>query len=228
MVGLDDVDPGHRRQREGRRASRSRRATPSTGRWSTTAATRKYDLLLGNDRQYSNTPWTYYQYIFQLPILDNQTTVNYERFTEPEGLEPDAAAGQDADRRTRRPTRPSCRSCRRSFLQNLPAIPLWYNGMWSMFNTTVLDELAVQRQAGQYTPTSWRNYWQMTSIDMLTHLKPQRHVAGARSGDRATPLPATTGRGVVFLRDDADRGMPREALPRPQGLHLPRHVLSSR
>ena len=40
-----------------------------------------YDLVLANDRQYSNTPWTYYQYIFQLPILDNQTTVNYERFT---------------------------------------------------------------------------------------------------------------------------------------------------
>src|SRR3954452_21458408 len=40
-----------------------------------------YDLLLGNDRQYSNTPWTYYQYIFQLPIQKNQTTVNYERYT---------------------------------------------------------------------------------------------------------------------------------------------------
>ena len=41
-----------------------------------------YDLLLGNDKQYSNTPWTYYQYIYQLPISDNQTTVNYERYTD--------------------------------------------------------------------------------------------------------------------------------------------------
>jgi hypothetical protein len=24
----------------------------------------------------------------------------------------------------------------------------------------------------QYTPTSWRNYWQMTGIDMLTSLRP--------------------------------------------------------
>ncbi len=39
-----------------------------------------FDLVLANDRQYSNTPWTYYQYIFHLPILENQTTVNYERF----------------------------------------------------------------------------------------------------------------------------------------------------
>ena len=43
----------------------------------------RFDLLLGNDRQYSNTPWTYYQYIFQLPILENQTTVNYERYANP-------------------------------------------------------------------------------------------------------------------------------------------------
>ena len=40
-----------------------------------------FDLLLGNDRQFSNTPWTYYQYIYQLPIAANQTTANYERFT---------------------------------------------------------------------------------------------------------------------------------------------------
>ena len=40
----------------------------------------RYDLLLGNDRQYSNTPWTYYQYIYQLPVLDNQTNTNYERY----------------------------------------------------------------------------------------------------------------------------------------------------
>ena len=54
----------------------------------------RYDLVLANDRQYSNTPWTYYQYIFQLPILDNQTTVNYERFTSPKAWA-HATAGQD-------------------------------------------------------------------------------------------------------------------------------------
>ena len=42
----------------------------------------RFDLLLGNDRQMSNTPWTYYQYIYNLPIADNQTTMNYQRFTD--------------------------------------------------------------------------------------------------------------------------------------------------
>ncbi len=43
----------------------------------------RYDLVIGNDRQLSNTPWTYYDYLFRLPIRENQTTVNYERYTNP-------------------------------------------------------------------------------------------------------------------------------------------------
>ena len=48
------------------------------------------------------------------------------------------------------------------FLQDLPAIPLWYNGMWSMVNTKYWTGWP-SAQSGQYTPTSWRNYWQMTA-----------------------------------------------------------------
>ena len=80
LVGLDDVDPGRRRECEGGR-DQDHAGLPrlrDAGRRSRTRE--RYDLVLANDRQYSNTPWTYYQYIFQLPILDNQTTVNYERF----------------------------------------------------------------------------------------------------------------------------------------------------
>ena len=44
----------------------------------------------------SNTPWTYYQYIYQLPIPDNQTTVNYERYSDPTAWNLTQAAGQDA------------------------------------------------------------------------------------------------------------------------------------
>jgi peptide/nickel transport system substrate-binding protein len=56
-------------------------------------------------------------------------------------------------------------------MQDLPAIPLWYNGMWSMVNTKYWTNWP-SAKGGHFTPTSWRNYWQMTSIDMLTNLKP--------------------------------------------------------
>lgn len=129
----------------------------------------KYDLLLGNDRQYSNTPWTYYQYIFQLPILENQTTVNYERYT-------NQAAWNLTQQLDKTPSsnakayKAVMSKLQKTFLQNLPAIPLWYNGMWAMFNTKYWTNWP-SAKGGQYTPSSWRNFWQMTSIDMLTHLR---------------------------------------------------------
>jgi peptide/nickel transport system substrate-binding protein len=129
----------------------------------------RYDLLLGNDRQFSNTPWTYYQYIFQLPILDNQTTVNYERYANDaawsltKGLDKIPSSNPKA-------YKAQMSKLQKVFLQNLPAIPLWYNGMWAMFNTKYWTNWP-SSTSRQYTPSSWRNYWQMTSIDMLTHLR---------------------------------------------------------
>jgi peptide/nickel transport system substrate-binding protein len=130
----------------------------------------RFDLLLGNDRQMSNTPWTYYQYIYQLPILENQTTTNYERFTSQaawnltKGLDKIPSTNTQA-------YKAQMSKLQRVFLQDLPAIPLWYNGMWAMFNTKYWTNWPSGKSL-QYTPATWRNYWQMTSIDMLTHLQP--------------------------------------------------------
>jgi peptide/nickel transport system substrate-binding protein len=149
--------------------------TPSYPEYGTMADDRghgNYDLLLGNDRQYSNTPWTYYQYIYQLPISANQTTVNYERYS-------DAAAWALTQKLDKTPASNTAAyqtvmsGLQKTFLQNLPAIPLWYNGMWSMVNTQYWTNWPSATTKGmQFTPSSWRNFWQMTSIDMLTHLRP--------------------------------------------------------
>jgi peptide/nickel transport system substrate-binding protein len=130
----------------------------------------RYDLVLANDRQWSNTPWTYYQYIYQLPILENQTTVNYQRHVNRSAW----ALTQKLDRiptRNTRAVRATMSQLQRTFLRDLPVIPLWYNGMWSMVNTQYWTGWP-SAKGGQFTPTAWRNYWQMTSIDMLTRLKP--------------------------------------------------------
>ncbi len=129
----------------------------------------RYDLLLGNDRQMSNTPWTYYQYIYNLPILDNQATMNYERFADQNAWN----LTKQLDRTPSTDTKAYAAvmsKLQKTFLQNLPAIPLWYNGMWSMTNTSYWTNWP-SKSGLHYTPTSWRNYWQLTGIDMLTHLK---------------------------------------------------------
>jgi peptide/nickel transport system substrate-binding protein len=132
----------------------------------------RYDLLLANDRQYSNTPWTYYQYIYQLPILDNQANVNYERFTSQSAWNTVQALDKIPTSNTRA-YQAAMSKLQRMFLTELPAIPLWYNGMWSMVNTKYWTGWP-SATSGRYTPTSWRNYWQMTSIDMLTSLRPAK------------------------------------------------------
>ena len=132
----------------------------------------RFDLVLGNDRQMSNTPWTYYQYIYNLPIADNQTTMNYQRYT-------DQAAFALTQKLNRTPSTNTkayqaiLTSLQKRFLQTLPAIPLWYNGMWSMVNTQYWTGWP-SSSSNRYTPSSWRNYFQMTSIDMLTHLRPAK------------------------------------------------------
>jgi peptide/nickel transport system substrate-binding protein len=130
----------------------------------------RYDLLLGNDRQYSNTPWTYYQYIYQLPLKDNQTNTNYERYVSQKAWDMTKALDKIPSGNTTAYKLQMSR-LQRIFMQDLPAIPLWYNGMWAMFNQKYWTNWPADG-ALQYTPASWRNYWQMTSIDMLTHLKP--------------------------------------------------------
>jgi peptide/nickel transport system substrate-binding protein len=129
----------------------------------------RFDLLLGNDRQMSNTPWTYYQYIYQLPILENQTTTNYERYVNQNAWNLTKGLDKIPSSNTKA-YQAQMSKLQKIFLQDLPAIPLWYNGMWAMFNTKYWTNWPSAKDA-QYTPATWRNYWQMTSIDMLTHLK---------------------------------------------------------
>jgi len=147
--------------------------TPSFPEYGTMADDRghgNFDLLLGNDRQYSNTPWTYYQYIFQLPITENQTTVNYERYSNPTAWNLVKALDKTPSTNTKA-YQTVMSQLQKTFMQDLPAIPLWYNGMWSMVNTQYWTGWP-SSTGKHFTPTSWRNYWQMTSIDMLTSLRP--------------------------------------------------------
>jgi peptide/nickel transport system substrate-binding protein len=137
----------------------------------------KYDLVIGNDRQMSNTPWSYYDYLYRLPILDNQTTVNYERFTDQtawklvQQLDKTPASNQAA-------MKSIIGKLQSRFLQDLPAIPLWFNGMWAQYNTSQWTNFPSSTGTGRQTlPAFWRNYFQMTGIDTLANLEP---VGGGR------------------------------------------------
>ena len=87
--------------------SRSRRRSRSTARWSTTAATANYDLLLGNDRQYQQHAVDVLP--VHLPAADPRRTRRRSTtsgYTNQTAWNLDEAAGQDAVDQHQGATRP--------------------------------------------------------------------------------------------------------------------------
>ena len=58
-------------------------------------------------------------------------------------------------------------------LEQLPAIPLWYNGMWAQWNTSVWTNFP-SANGNQATPSMWNGYINMTGIDALAKLKKKK------------------------------------------------------
>jgi len=129
-----------------------------------------YDLVINNDQQIGNTPWTYYNYMFRLPLSDNQTTVNYERYNNPAAW----ALTQQLDKVNTVPAMQKITSQLQSiFLQDLPLIPLWYNGVWAQANTGHWKSWpTVSSSKLQTLPAMWRGYLQMGGINMISNLQP--------------------------------------------------------
>jgi peptide/nickel transport system substrate-binding protein len=129
-----------------------------------------FDLVIDNTAQISDNPWTYFNYLFRLPILASQTSVNFSRYN-------NTAAWALTGKLDRTP--PGETAARRSIMKQLekivltdvPSIPLTYNGLWSQSQSRYWTNWPSSASKRNYTPSMWRGYMQMTGIDMITHLK---------------------------------------------------------
>jgi peptide/nickel transport system substrate-binding protein len=133
----------------------------------------KFDLVINNEKQIGNTPYTYYDYLFHLPIAETMTTVNFARFNQA-GAKPWALtlALNKVKTSNVAAAKKIHSQIQKVILEQLPAIPLWYNGMWAQYNTSVWTNFP--RAAGkglQTTPSTWNGYLNMTGIDTLANLK---------------------------------------------------------
>jgi peptide/nickel transport system substrate-binding protein len=130
-----------------------------------------FDMLINNDKQISNTPWTYYDYVFRLPIQESQTTTNFGRYEnadawafvqELDKTPTDDLAGMQA----------IASELQRIHLTDLPIIPLWYNGLWAQWTDAVWTNWPGSGEdANHYLPATWNQYWNMTAILMLSELE---------------------------------------------------------
>jgi len=133
-----------------------------------------FDLAIDNQVQVSNTPWSYYHFIFYDQLKDIPTTQggNYGRYnnktafnlvTQLDKLKTTDLAGMKA----------VISKLQTIQLTNLPIIPLWYNGMWAQMSTKYWTNWpSSATKANHDLPVTWNGYWNMTSILMLTQLRP--------------------------------------------------------
>ncbi|HEX2131115.1 MAG TPA: ABC transporter substrate-binding protein [Actinophytocola sp.] len=132
----------------------------------------EFDIILDNQRQMDNTPWRYYEYIFGLPIQEQQTTVNYGRYENQQAWDLvnrlDATKVDDLEGMNE-----IISQLQRVQLTEMPIIPLWYNGLWSQASETVWTNWpSAEEGAPGHLPSMWRGYLQRGAIKMLTELRP--------------------------------------------------------
>jgi peptide/nickel transport system substrate-binding protein len=131
--------------------------------------TGKFELAINNEKQIGNTPYTYYDYLFRLPILEQQTVSNFQRFTSARSWALTQQLNKIQSSSVKKAKKVHSQ-IQKVILQQLPAIPLWYNGMWAQYNTSVWTNFP-SSTGNQATPSTWNGYLNMTGIDALAKLK---------------------------------------------------------
>jgi peptide/nickel transport system substrate-binding protein len=132
-----------------------------------------YDLALDNNAGLDSTPWSYFQRVYQLPIQKQQTAQqNWERFSSPKDWQLVQQAG--ATPLTNTAALKSIYSqLETHFLQDLPQIPVWYNGAWFQGSTKYWQNYPASGSGNQNMPVMWGGYiGAMTTVYALANLKP--------------------------------------------------------
>ena len=129
----------------------------------------KFDLVINNERQIGNTPYTYYDYLFRLPVQTQQTVVNFSRYSNQKAWALTTALNKVKSTDVAKAQKIHTQ-LQKIQLENLPAIPLWYNGMWAQYNTSVWTNFPTSGGV-QSTPSTWNGYLNMTGIDGLASLR---------------------------------------------------------
>lgn len=131
-----------------------------------------FDLVINNEVQLSNSPWTYYDYIFRMPLQEGSgKNRNFGGYENPDAwalvqqldkTPVDDVAGMQA----------ITSQLQEVFLTDLPVIPLWYNGLWSQVSNAVWTNWPSSDTDNNRLPSTWNGYWQMGAVLMLTELEP--------------------------------------------------------
>ncbi len=152
---------------------------PSANARTSDQAKGTFDMEINNDVGASSDPWSYFDHVYQLPIggasNEEAAGLNIERFSDPSAwkLVEQASTTPSSDTAT---LHGIYGTLEKDFLQELPEIPLWYNGAWFQGNDTYWKDFpSSTTSADQNVPVMWGGYLgAMTTVYALAALRPAK------------------------------------------------------
>jgi peptide/nickel transport system substrate-binding protein len=131
-----------------------------------------FDLSFNNfGSQVTSTPWTLYNWLFN-KVQENgpQNNGNFGRFDVP-GLQ-DLIAKFNQTKLGSPEAKQAAAQLEEIFLKNMPAIPLWYNGLWFQASNAAWENWPTEHDPYAY-PVTWGGGWQTGGTMMLMKIKPK-------------------------------------------------------
>ncbi|SHE35447.1 peptide/nickel transport system substrate-binding protein [Thermoanaerobacter uzonensis DSM 18761] len=129
-----------------------------------------FDLMINSfGSQTSISPWTLYNWLFA-EIKDTQYNGNFGRFDAP-GLR-DLVDKFNETKMGSPEAKQVASQLEEIFLKNMPAIPIWYNGLWFQASNAVWENWPTEHDPYAY-PCGWGGRWQTGGTMTLMKIKPK-------------------------------------------------------
>ncbi|MDN3240808.1 ABC transporter substrate-binding protein [Glycomyces tritici] len=129
-----------------------------------------FDLQINNRSGLTNSPWSHFRHLFELPIRDTQALSNFSRW------EDETAWELTQELATLAADDPHyaelIAELQAIVMRDLPAIPIWYNGAWSQACNAVWTGWPTgnEGEAGVYA-SFWNEMWGLGGVRMLTEIR---------------------------------------------------------
>ena len=142
------------------------------GAWNDGLQGGTFHMTLNNWASMSNTPWTAFNLFFRHPIDPVMQSGNFGRYDNQAifDLVDELAQIQMSDEDA---MKAKCAEIEMIMLQDVPMIPLWYNGLWAQYSNSVWTNWPSDAADTPNTlPTTWSGYWQLGGLQTLISLIP--------------------------------------------------------
>lgn len=131
----------------------------------------EYDLVVNNNTEFNNTPWSLWNYYYQQPIRDRMTTGNFHRADNAQAWQLVNQLGAlSVEERAETNFDEVHGQLQEIFLTEMPVIPMWYNGLWAQWNTTHWTNWPKAPDGS--LPSTWNNSWHKGAVYMLSEIQP--------------------------------------------------------